>query len=73
MAKSIKVYSRDKSILMEISSLEREAGNLVIKGKIMGSMPMAAVIRPEEARNIFSLLNVKLAAFLLTFLLRRAR
>ncbi|GLJ00685.1 hypothetical protein [Sphingobium sp. BS19] len=71
MSKSIKIYAPDKSNLMEISTLEAKDGNLVIKGKIMGSMPMTAVVRPEEARNVISLLNWKLALFLLSFLFRK--
>ncbi|GLJ00731.1 hypothetical protein [Sphingobium sp. BS19] len=71
MKKSINIYAPDKSNLMEIATLEAKDGNLVIKGKIMGSMPMTAVVRPEEARKVVSLLNWKLVLFLLGFLFRK--
>jgi hypothetical protein len=67
----MKLYSADNSVLMEVSSLEAEGGQLLIKGKIMGAMPMTAKLRPEEARKLFGLLNFKLFFFLLTFLFRK--
>lgn len=71
--KSMMVVSPDRSELMEISSLEQKDGNLIIKGKIMGAMPMTAVIRPDEARKGLSLINMRMAWFLLTFLFRKAQ
>ena len=67
----MKLYSADNSVLMEVNSLEIEGGQLLIKGKIMGAMPMTAKLRPEEARKAFGLLNPKLFFFLLTFLFRK--
>lgn len=67
----MKIMSPDKSELMEISSIYQDAGNLVISGKIMGSLPMKAVIRPQDARNGLGLLNLKLILFLSTFMFRR--
>jgi len=66
----MKVYSQDNSELMEINSLERDGNMLVIKGKVFGTMPMTARLRPEEARKGLRLLNIKLVLFLLTFLFR---
>lgn len=67
----MKVYAQDNSELMEIKSLERDGDNLVIKGKVFGSMPMTARLRPQEARKGLRLLNFKLVLFLLTFLFRK--
>ena len=67
----MKIMSPDKSELMEISSVYQDAGNLVISGKIMGSLPMKAVIRPQDARNGLRLLNLRLILFLSTFLFRK--
>ena len=72
MKKSIKIFTPDKSELMEIKSIYRERGNLVVSGIIMGSMPMKAVIRPADARNGLKLLDLKTLFFLLTFLFRRS-
>jgi len=68
----MKIFGQDDSELMEIQSLEREGGTLLIKGKVFGSMPMTAKLTPEQARNALKLLNFKLAAFLLTFLFRKS-
>ena len=69
----MKVYAQDNSELMEISSLERDGNLLVIKGKVFGTMPMTAKLRPDEARKGLRLLNFKLVLFLLTFLFRNGK
>ena len=66
----MKVYTPDKSELMVISKIERDGQNLLIHGKIMGSLPMKAVIRPDEARKGLGLVGLKTFLFLLTFLFR---
>ena len=68
----MKVYTPDKSELMVISKLERDGNNLLIHGKIMGSLPMKAIIRPDEARKGLGLIGLKTFLFLLTFLFRRS-
>lgn len=67
----MKIYSQDKSELMEIKSLERDGNMLVIKGKVFGTMPMSARLHPGDARKGLRLLNFKLVLFLLTFLFRK--
>ena len=47
------------------------AHNLVLKGKVFGTMPMAATLTPEEARNFRKLLTPKLTWFLLTLPFRK--
>jgi hypothetical protein len=69
----MKVYTPDKSELMVISKIERNGHNLLIHGKIMGSLPMKAVIRPDEARKGIGLIGLKTFLFLLTFLFGRKR
>lgn len=66
----MKIYSSDGSELMEVSSIEADGNQLLIKGKVFGSMPMSAKLQPEEARKGLRLLNFKLIIFLLTFLFR---
>lgn len=66
----MKLYAPDNSVLMEISALERKGNDLIVKGKVFGSMPMTAKLRPEEARKGLKLLGFKLALFLVTFLFR---
>ena len=62
----MKLYSPDKSELMEVSAIERNGNDLVIKGKVFGSMPMIAKLRPAEARKALKLIDFKTALFLLT-------
>ncbi len=64
------LFSPDNTKLMEIEALERSGNNLLIKGKVFGAMPMTARLEPAEARKGLRLVNLKLALFLLTFLLR---
>ena len=69
----MKIYSADNSELMQISAIERDGDQLVIKGKVFGAMPMTAKLRPAEARAGLKMLNLKLILFLLTLPFRRAR
>lgn len=66
----MKLYAQDNSVLMEISAIERQGNQLVLKGKVFGSMPMVARLRPEEARKGLKLLSFRLVVFLLTFLFK---
>jgi hypothetical protein len=63
----MRIKSADGSELMQVNALERDGNLLVIKGKIMGAMPMTAKLSPDEFRKGFGLLNLKLFLFLLTF------
>jgi hypothetical protein len=67
----MKLLNLDESTLMEVTTLETEGSNLVIKGTILGSMPITSVLTPREARSIFKLLTPRLFFFLLTILFRR--
>jgi hypothetical protein len=67
----MKIYGPDNNELMQITSLEREGGKLVMKGKVFGSMPLTAKLTGTEARNALKLLNLKLVLFLFTFLFRK--
>jgi hypothetical protein len=67
----MKLFAQDDSELMEIHSLEPDHDKLLIKGKVFGSMPIAAKLTPAEARKALKLLNFRLAIFLLTFLFRK--
>lgn len=67
----MKIFGADGKEMMTVSSLERDGSTLVIKGKIFGTMPLTARLRPAEARKAFGLLNFRLALFLLTLPFRR--
>jgi hypothetical protein len=69
----MKIRSADKSELMDITALERKGDNLVIRGKVFGTMPMSATLTPEEARKLFKLLSVQLVLFLITLPFRKSK
>ncbi|MCL2430243.1 MAG: hypothetical protein FWD12_13520 [Alphaproteobacteria bacterium] len=68
----MKLFTRDRTELIDISALDRDGNVLVIKGRIYGTMPMTACLSPKEARRAFRLLSWRLALFLATFLFRRS-
>jgi hypothetical protein len=65
------LYSADKSELMQVNSIERDGSDLLIKGKVFGTMPMTARLTPDQARRGLKLLRFKTALFLLSMLFRR--
>jgi hypothetical protein len=67
----MKLYSPDKSELMDVSAIERDGNDLVIKGKVFGAMPMTARLRPEEAKQALKLVDLKTALFILTLPFRK--
>ncbi len=68
----MKLYTPEGQELMKINAIRREGNNLVVDGLIMGSMPTIAVMRPDEARQVFSVLSLRLLPFLLSFIFRKA-
>ena len=69
----MKIYSADKSELMDVSRIERKGNDLVLKGKVFGTMPMSATLTPEQARAAFKLLSVGLVLFLITLPFRKSK
>jgi hypothetical protein len=65
------LYSADKTPLMQVSTIERRGNELLIKGKVFGTMPIVAHLRPSEARKGLRLLGFRMTLFILTLLLRR--
>jgi hypothetical protein len=69
----MKIYGADNKEMMNITALERDGSDLVVKGKLFGAMPLTAKLRPEDARAAFKLLDFRTALFLLTLVFRRKR
>jgi hypothetical protein len=67
----MKIYGADGKEMMTVTALEREGSALVVKGKIFGTMPLTAKLRPAEARKLFGLLGWRLFLFALTLPFRR--
>ncbi len=69
----MKIYSSDRSELMQVSAIERKGNDLVLKGKVFGTMPMSATLTPDQARAAFRLLSFRLVLFLITLPFRKSR
>jgi hypothetical protein len=69
----MKIRAADKSELMQVSTIERKGCDLVLKGKVYGTMPMTATLSPEEARAFLKLLTPGLAWFILTLPFRTSK
>jgi hypothetical protein len=67
----MKIYDANNQELMTVREIAREGDNLVIRGKIFGAMPMAAILTPKEARAAFKLLDFKTMIFMISMLFRR--
>jgi hypothetical protein len=55
----MKLFTPDKGELLHVTSIEPHPDGLIIHGKIMGAMPMKAILRPEELRHTFKLFGPK--------------
>jgi hypothetical protein len=69
----VKIFGPDNQELIAISAIERDGAELVLRGKIFGTLPMSARIRPEEARRGLRMLDWRTAIFLLSLPWRRRR
>ena len=69
----MKIYAADKSELMQVSKIERAGSDLVLKGKVFGTMPMAATLTPDQARAFMKLLTPALVLFLVTLPFRKGK
>jgi hypothetical protein len=69
----MKIYGADNREMMNITSLQRDGCDLVVRGKLFGAMPLTARLRPEDARAALRLLDFRTALFLLTLIFRRKR
>jgi len=69
----VKIFGSDNKELIAISAIERDGAELVLRGKIFGTLPMSARIRPEEARRGLKLLGWRTAMFALSLPWRRSR
>lgn len=66
----VRMYTKEGSILMEVSKLGLEESDLTMKGKVMGTMSATAYIRPEELWGMLGLVSVRLVVYLPFILFR---
>ena len=69
----MKIFGADNKELIAISAIERDGAELVLRGKIFGTLPMSARVTPEEARRGLKLLGWRTAIFVLSLPWRRTR
>jgi hypothetical protein len=70
----VKLYGPDDAELMVVTSLEREADQLLIRGTVFGVMPITARLDAGQARAALRLLlRPRLLLFVLTLPFRRGR
>jgi hypothetical protein len=67
----MKIYGADGKEMMTVSAIERDGGELLVKGKIFGTMPLTARLKAQDARAGMKLMSWRTRWFLLTLLLRR--
>lgn len=72
-AATMKLYGPDNREMMQVSSIERQGDELVLKGKVFGAMPMTAKLRPEELRAALKLVDFRTLLFVLSMVFRRGR
>lgn len=70
--KDMTIYDGQDNALMSVKRFERDGNDLVIRGKIFDAMPMAARLKPEEARAALKLLDARTILFLLTLVFRKS-
>lgn len=68
----MKVYDAQGKELMTVRKIDLEDGQLVIRGKIFGAMPMVAKLTPEEARAGLKILGFRNVFRLLPFIFARS-
>jgi hypothetical protein len=67
----MKIFGPDNKELMVISAIDRQGRELIVKGKIFGTMPMTAKVRPEEIRSALKLMSWRTLFFLFTLPFRK--
>jgi hypothetical protein len=67
----MKFFTPERAELIVITAVDPHPEGLIISGKIMGAMPMKAVLTPAQLRAGFKFLSVKLVMTLIGMLFRR--
>jgi hypothetical protein len=68
----MRFFTPEGGELIEIMNVAPERNRVVIQGKIMGAMPMKAVLTPEQLRQGFKFLTPRLVFTIIAMLFRRS-
>jgi hypothetical protein len=66
----MKLLTPDRTPLMDVTAVRVHSNGLLIEGKIMGTMPMKAIVSASELRNGIKLLGMRVALKALAMLIR---
>lgn len=66
----MRMYSKDGIEMMFVSSLSKEGKNLVVRGKMMRTMPATIYLRPDELVKGLGLLSWRVVMCMPVMLLR---
>lgn len=69
----MKLFSQDRTELLRVEGLEKRGNELAIRGRVFGTMPITAMLSPQEARKFLKMLSFGLVLFLLSLPFRRSR
>ncbi len=69
----MKFYTPEKTDLIEVTAVRSHPDGLLIEGKIMGAVPMKAVLRPRELRSGLRFLTPPTVWTMLRMLLSRGQ
>jgi hypothetical protein len=69
----MKLKTMDDESLMDVLAIRQHGNDLLIEGRIMGALPIRAVLTPDQARAALKLLNLRTLLFLLTLLFRQGK
>jgi hypothetical protein len=67
----MKLFTPEKAELLNVTAIAAHRDGIIIHGRIMGAMPMKAVLTPQELRRTFQLFGPKLCWTLLMMLFKR--
>jgi hypothetical protein len=67
----VKIYAVDDRELMDISEVVPQGNALLLRGRIFGSMPVTAKLKPGEMRAALKLLTIRKVLFLVSLFFRR--
>jgi hypothetical protein len=68
----MKFFTPEKAELIEITAVTPHKDGILISGRIMSTMPMKAVLRPDQLRQGFRFMTPRLMLTLLAMLFRRS-
>ena len=69
----MELLTKDNDSLMTVERLRPDGNDLLIEGQIMGTLPVRAVLTPDQARAALRLLTFRTFLFLLSILFRSGR